>query len=154
MLTEEERREIEADLQQYDDPKAACIEAMKIVQSHRGWVSDESLRDLGELLRMTQAELDGVATFYNLIYRRPVGRHVILVCNSVSCWLMGYPQIREMLSQRLGIGLGQTTPDGRFTMLTVPCLGDCDHAPAMMIDSDLHHDLTAEKLDAILERYQ
>jgi NADH-quinone oxidoreductase subunit E len=154
MLTEEERREIEADLRQNDYRQGACIEAMKIVQTHRGWVSDESLADLGELLQMTPAELDGVATFYNLIFRRPVGRHVILVCNSVSCWVMGYPHIREQLSERLGIKLGETTPDGRFTMLTVPCLGDCDHAPAMMIDNDLHHDLTPEALDTILERYQ
>ncbi len=154
MLTEEERREIEAEARHYDRKQAACIDAMRVIQRHRGWVSDESLRDLGELLQMTMAELDGVATFYNLIFRKPVGRHVILICNSVSCWIMGYPRLREQIRARLGIDFGQTTPDGRFTLLPIVCLGDCDHAPAMMIDGDLHRDLTPEKVDAILEQYR
>ncbi|MHB0870721.1 MAG: NADH-quinone oxidoreductase subunit NuoE [Chloroflexota bacterium] len=153
MLTEEERREIEAELEHYEDRSAVCIEAMKVVQRHRGWVSDESLLDLGELLDMTPAEIDGVATFYNLIFRKPVGRHVILICNSVSCWIMGYTTLREQMSQRLGIDFGETTPDGRFTLLPIPCLGACDHAPTMMVDDDLHGDLTPEKIETILDNY-
>ncbi|MGE5617924.1 MAG: NADH-quinone oxidoreductase subunit NuoE [Sphingomonadaceae bacterium] len=153
MLTEEERREIEAELSHYEDRSAACIEAMKVVQRHRGYVSDESLHDLGELLGMTPAELDGVATFYNLIFRRPVGRHVILVCNSVSCWIMGYEDVKSHLTRLLGVDFGETTPDGRFTLLPIVCLGACDHAPAMMVDEDLHGDLTPEKLEAILASY-
>lgn len=154
MLTDEERREIEAELAHYGGRKQAVgIEAMRVVQRHRGWVSDEALRDVGELLEMTPAELDSTATFYNLIYRKPVGRHVILVCNSVSCWIMGYEGIRGELSRRLGIELGETTPDGRFTLLPVVCLGCCDHAPAMMIGDDLHQDLTPERLDEILASY-
>lgn len=154
MLTDEERREIEAELAHCGGRKQAVgIEAMRVVQRHRGWVSDEALRDVGELLEMTPAELDSTATFYNLIYRKPVGRHVILVCNSVSCWIMGYEGIRVELSRRLGIELGETTPDGRFTLLPVVCLGCCDHAPAMMIGDDLHQDLTPERLDEILASY-
>ena len=154
MLSEQERREIEAELQHYRQRRAACIEAMKIVQRHRGWVSDEALADIGEMLQMTVHELDGVATFYNLIFRRPVGRHVILICNSVSCWIMGYHGLREHLTKRLGIELGQTTEDGRFTLLPVVCLGDCDHAPTMMVDGELHRDLTPEKIDELLARYE
>ena len=90
MLTPEERQEIEAEFPRYPHKQAVCLDAMKIIQRHRGWVSDESLRDLGEVLDMTPEELDGVATFYNLIFRRPVGRHVVLICDSVSCWIMGY----------------------------------------------------------------
>lgn len=153
MLTEEERREIEAELSHYEDRSAACLGAMKVVQRHRGYVSDESLHDLGELLGMTPAELDGVATFYNLIFRRPVGRHVILVCNSVSCWIMGYEDVKSHLTRLLGVDFGETTPDGRFTLLPIVCLGACDHAPAMMVDEDLHGDLTPEKLEAILASY-
>ncbi len=153
MLTEEERREIEAELSHYMDRSAACIDAMRVIQRHRGWVSDESLQDLAELLQMSLAELDGVATFYNLIFRKPVGRHVILICNSVSCWLTGYPGLREHLNSRLGIGFGQTTSDGRFTLLPIVCLGACDHAPAMMVDEELHLDLTPERIDAILASY-
>ncbi len=151
MLSDEERREIEAEFAQYPDKRAVCIDAMKIVQEHRGWVSDESLRDLSELLGMSPADLDGVATFYNLIYRKPVGRHVIHVCDSVSCWIMGYDRIRERLSARLGISYGQTTPDGRITLLPIVCLGACDHAPAMMVDGELHQDLDEAKVDDLLE---
>ena len=153
MLTVEERQEIEAELRQFPSKRAASPEALKIVQRHRGWVSDEDLRELARLLDMTADELDGVATFYSLIFRRPVGRHVILICQSVTCWMLGYDRLREHLTARLGIELGQTTPDGRFTLLPVPCLGACDRAPAMMIDEDLHGDLDPQKIDRILEKY-
>ena len=154
MLTEKERQEIEAEIPRYPHKRAVCIEAMKIVQQHRGWVSDEAIRDIAELLQMTPEELDGIATFYNLIFRRPVGRHVIFICDSVSCWIMGYERMREHLTARLGIGLGETTRDGRFTLLPIVCLGACDHAPALMIDNDLHGDLDPEKIDTILENYE
>jgi len=154
MLTEKERQEIEAEIPRYPQKRAVCIEAMKIVQQHRGWVSDEAIRDIAELLQMTPEELDGIATFYNLIFRRPVGRHVIFICDSVSCWIMGYERMREHLTARLGIGLGETTRDGRFTLLPIVCLGACDHAPALMIDNDLHGDLDPEKIDTILENYE
>ncbi len=157
MLSAEERSEIEAEAAHYPTRRALCLEAMKVVQRHRGWVTDEALRDLGELLELTPEELDGVATFYNLVYRSPVGRHVILVCDSVSCWIMGYPRLREHLARRLGVQMGATTPDGRFTLLPVVCLGACDHAPAMMVDDDLLLDLDpaerAAEGDAALERY-
>lgn len=153
MLSAEERHEIEEEIHHYEHPQAACIEAMKIVQKHRGWVSDEGIQDVAEIIGMTPAELDSVATFYNLIFRKPVGKHVIMVCDSVSCWIMGYDNVKDCLSRKLGIGLGETTPDGRFTLLPVCCLGTCDRAPAMMVGDDLHRDLTPEKIDAILERY-
>ncbi|MAU00195.1 MAG: NADH-quinone oxidoreductase subunit NuoE [Anaerolineaceae bacterium] len=153
MLSREEQQEIEAELTHYPYKRGACIEALKIVQRHRGWVSDESLHDLAPLLEMSVHELDNVATFYNLIFRQPVGEHVILLCDSVSCWLMGYEQIRAQLQQELGIGMGQTTEDGRFTLLPMPCLGDCDHAPALMIDEELHHDLDGEKVTRLLGQY-
>jgi NADH-quinone oxidoreductase subunit E len=154
MLTPEEKREIEAELQRYPQKQAACVEALKVVQRHRGWVSDESIQDVAALLEMTPDELDGVATFYNLIFRQPVGRHVILLCDSVSCWIMGYESLHERLATRLGIKMGETTTDDRFTLLPIPCLGTCDHAPALMIDDDLYRDLAPEQLDAILERYE
>jgi NADH-quinone oxidoreductase subunit E len=153
MLGTEEKRQIEAELEQYDHKRAACVEALKVVQQHHGWVSDENLRELASILEMSPDELDAVATFYSLIFRRPVGRHVILICDSISCWILGYQDIRQHLKERLGIEEGETTEDGRFTLLPIPCLGTCDHAPAMMIDDDLHQDLTREKVDQILARY-
>jgi NADH-quinone oxidoreductase subunit E len=154
MLTEEIRAEIAEQIQHYDHKRAGCVEALKIVQKHHGWVSDASVREVARLLDMTPDELDAVATFYSLIFRRPVGRHVILICDSVTCWIMGYEDLLAHLTDRLGIGLGETSADGRFTLLPVPCLGTCDHAPAMMIDDDLHRDLDREKIDQILERYE
>ncbi len=154
MLTAEEINEIEAEAAHYPKREAVSIDALKIVQRHRGWVSDESLGDIAGHLGMSPADLDSVATFYNLIFRRPVGRHVITVCDSVTCWIMGEERIREHLQERLGIGLGETTPDDRFTLLPTVCLGCCDHAPAMMVGSDLHSDLNSQKIDAALEKYK
>jgi NADH-quinone oxidoreductase subunit E len=153
MLTEEERTEIEAEIRENEQKQAASVGALKIIQNHRGWVSDEAIKDISELLDMTPDELDSIATFYSLIFRRQVGRHVILICDSVSCWIMGYEKILDRLKNRLGIELGETTPDGRFTLLPVACIGLCDHAPAMIIDKDIHGNLDEEKIDDILSRY-
>ena len=152
-LTAEEIAQIEEEAARGRDRRAACIEALRIVQRHRGWVSDGALHDVAAALQMTPAELDGVATFYNLIFRQPVGRHVILICNSVTCWIKGYQSVREHLTSRLGIDQGQTTADGRFTLLPVVCLGDCDHAPSMMVDGELFSELTPERIDAVLAEY-
>ena len=154
MLTDKEIQEIDSEIEHYPHKRAASIEALKVVQKHRGWVSDENIRDIAQYLEMTPDELDGVATFYNLVFRKPVGRHVILVCDSVSCWVMGFETLMDHLKQKLGVQLGETTKDERFTLLTIPCLGTCDHAPALMIDNDLYRDLTTEKLDKILEQYK
>jgi NADH-quinone oxidoreductase subunit E len=153
MLTVEEREEIETKLADYPNTQAVAIEAILIIQRHQGWVSDEKLRDLSDFLRLSVANLDGVATFYNLIHRRPVGRHVALICDSVSCWIMGSERMRDHLCSRLGTPLGGTTPNGQFTLLPIVCLGACDHSPAMMIDGTLHENLDEPKIDEILARY-
>jgi NADH-quinone oxidoreductase subunit E len=154
MLTDDERREIETEMKRYPTRQAVCVDAMKIVQRHRGWISDESLHDIAALLQMTVDELDGVATFYNLIFRRPVGRHVILVCNSVTCWMLGADRVREQLSAASGAGVGGTSADDRFTLLPIVCLGACDHAPAVMIDRDLHADVDPARVGELLTRYR
>ncbi|HJR78364.1 MAG TPA: NADH-quinone oxidoreductase subunit NuoE [Nitrospiraceae bacterium] len=153
MLTDAERAEIEEELKHYPTKQAACVEALKVIQRRHGWVSDEHLQGVAALLGMTVDDLDGVATFYSLIFRKPVGRHVALLCNSVSCWMLGSDGLCRYMEQRLGIPLGGTTQDGRLTLLPVVCLGACDHAPVMMVDTDLHRDLDQEKVDRILERY-
>lgn len=153
MLTDEERCEIETKMEHYENNGAASIDALKTIQRHRGWVDDTALRDTAELLGLSPDKLDGVATFYNLIFRRPVGRHVILLCDSISCWVCGYESIHCQLRERLGITMGQTTPDKRFTLLPTACLGACDGAPVMMIDDDLHRNLTPERIDTILQDY-
>jgi NADH-quinone oxidoreductase subunit E len=153
MLTETERTKIRSEAAHFENPQAASIEALKVVQERAGWVCDEDLKEVAELLQMSPAALDSVATFYNLIFRRPVGKHVILVCDSVSCWIMGYESICEHLKNRLGVELGGTTADGNFTLLPMCCLGTCDRAPAMMVGGDLHRNLDPDKIDQILASY-
>jgi len=154
MLTAEEKQEIDKEISIVPVKKAAGIEALKIVQKHRRWVSDESLRDVAAYMEMSPEELDSVATFYNMIFRRPVGRHVILLCDSISCWILGYEKIQAHLTNRLGIKLGETTKDGRYTLLPNVCLGTCDCAPALMIDNDTYRNLTTDQLDEILNKYE
>ena len=154
MLAEEEKKEILEEIKHYPYPAVTCIDALKIVQHHRGWVSDESVKDIADILMMSNEEVDGIATFYSRIYRKPVGRNVILVCDGVSCMIMGYVSIYDYLSKKLGISFGETTSDGRFTLLPISCLGDCDHAPAMMINEDHYNDLTIKKVDELLGNYK
>jgi len=155
MLRPEEIRAIDHEIEIVPERRSACLEALQVVQRHRGgWIDDEALADVAAYLGMSVAELDSVATFYNLIRRRRVGRHVVHVCTSVSCWIMGYESLRARLSERLGVYFGETTADDRFTLLPIQCLGTCDRAPALMVDEDLHRDLEPEGLDAILERYE
>ena len=153
MLSDEEKQAIAAECQHCMEKQGASLEALKILQRRRGWISDESLHDICDYLDMTVEELDGVASFYNLIFRKPVGRHVIYLCDSVSCWMLGYDRLREAVCARLGIDFGETDREGRFTLLPIACLGACDHAPALMIDEDLHHDVGVEQLEGILARY-
>ncbi|MGO9378436.1 MAG: NADH-quinone oxidoreductase subunit NuoE [Dissulfurispiraceae bacterium] len=153
MITQEEKREIEEEIKKALTKKAAVIDVLKVVQRHRGWVPDEALEEASGLLGMTPAEVDSIATFFSLIFRSPVGKHVILVCDSVSCWLVGYQDVKRHLMERLGISLGETTKDGKFTLLPSACLGVCEEAPAMMIDDDLYTKLTPTLVDEILRKY-
>lgn len=148
-LTPREVEAINEEMSHYDDKSAASIEALKIVQKFRGWVSDDSLKAIAEILGTSPAQLDGVATFYNLIYRKPVGKKVIHYCNSVSCWMLGADKVCDKISRKLDINLGETTDDGEYTLLPIVCLGDCDHAPVMMIGDELYRDLDDKKLDTI-----
>jgi NADH-quinone oxidoreductase subunit E len=152
-LSETEIQAIQHEMTQYEDPGAATIEALKIVQEHRGWVSDESLEAAAAVVGVTPTQMEAVATFYNLIFRQPVGRHVIMICDSISCYLTGYEEILAYLKKTLAIDFGQTTPDNRFTLLPICCLGNCDNGPAMRINTDYHGRLTPEKVDAILAEY-
>lgn len=150
VLSDSEIAEIDAEIAHVPYRAAVAIDALKIVQAHRGWVSDESLRAIARHLEMSAEELDGVATFYNLIFRQPVGDRVILLCNSVTCWIKGYEQIQASITRRLGVGLGETTADNAFTFLPVTCLGACDRAPVMMVGDELHQDLDEAALDTAL----
>lgn len=153
-LSEEEITAIEAQIAHLPDRQSAAIEALQIVQKARGWISDESIHAIATLLEMSPAELDSIATFYNLIFREPVGRHVVMVCDSVSCYVMGCNAVNAAMRDHLQITPGQTTQDGRFTLLPIVCLGACDRAPVVLVDEDLHGDVQPAEIGAILESYK
>jgi NADH-quinone oxidoreductase subunit E len=152
-LSAGELAEIRHEVAHYEDPRAASIEALKAVQKHRGWVPDGAIAAIGAELGIPASDVEGVATFYNMIFRRPVGRHVIKLCDSISCFLTGYDALREAVAAHTGLGYGETSADGRFTLLPVCCLGNCDKGPSLMIDEDTYGPVAPHEVAALLERY-
>jgi NADH-quinone oxidoreductase subunit E len=151
VLSQVEISAIEHECALYESRPAAAIDALQIVQRERRWISDESLYAIADMLGMSATELEGIATFYNLIYRQPVGQHVIHLCNSITCWLHDYQSIAEHLRQTLNIEFGQTTADGNITLLPNVCLGCCDKAPALMLDGELVDSLDINTIDKLLQ---
>jgi NADH-quinone oxidoreductase subunit E len=154
MLTNDERRELEDAVQHYPDKRGAAIDALLLVQRRRGWISDDTLREIAQFLEITTEDLDSIATFYNLVFRKPVGRHVAFMCDSISCWIKGCEQVRERMKTLYDVDLGQTTADGRLTVLPIACLGQCERAPALMVDQDIYGDVTPDKIEQIVEKYK
>lgn len=153
MITDEEKKAIEASIHPGESRRIAISDALTIIQKRTGWICDDMVKEIATFLGMTPAEVDSIATFYNMIFRRPVGRHVIFICDSVSCYVMEYKKIKEHLQNLLGVPLGQTTPDNRFTYLPTACLGHCEEAPVIMVDGDVYGNVTPEKVDEILKNY-
>ena len=158
-LSQQEIAEIQQEARVYPSRRSVSLEALRIVQKHRGWVSDDALAALAAFLQVDIAELESIATYYQLIFRRPAGKFVIYCCNSASCWLMGCKSLQRQLESQLQIRPGQTTGDGKITLLETPCLGDCDKAPVMMVGTAagqfaMHRQLTAPALAALIEHLQ
>lgn len=152
-LSETERSAIEHEMHHYEDPRAASIEALKIVQKQRGWVPDGAIHAIAAVLGIPASDVEGVATFYSQIFRQPVGRHIIRVCDSMTCFIGGHESVFGAIQQQLGIAPGQTSADNRFTLLPVCCLGNCDKAPALMIDDDTFGNVSAAAVGQLLEAY-
>jgi len=151
MLPEELKKSLIDKIASVDHPRELVVDVMFALQDHYGYLSDEALEEAAILLGMTPLEMEELATFYTFIFREPVGKYVIHVCDSIICWMNGYESIRDFLSQKLGIKMGETTSDGVFTLLPVCCIGYCDRAPAILINRKVYGPLTPEKLDKILE---
>jgi NADH-quinone oxidoreductase subunit E len=131
-------------------PHELIVDLLRAIQSHFGWVPDDGVLLTAVTLGVLPIEVDEVATFYDKIFRRAVGRRVIHVCDSICCWSTGAEMITAHLKTSLGIGLGETTTDGAFTLLPTCCLGACGDAPAMMIGLTTHGRLTPAKIDEVL----
>ena len=135
-----------------DHPRELLVDIMLELQGHYGYLSDEAIEEAAGLLGMSPLEIEEVATFYTFLYREPVGKYVIHVCDSVICWMDGYESIKDYLCKKLDIDLGGTTADGLFTLLPVCCIGYCDRSPAMLINRKVYGHLTPQKIDEILEK--
>jgi len=151
MLPEELKASLKKEVLLSEHPRELVVDVMFVLQDHYGFLSDEALEEAADLLGMTPLEMEELATFYTFIFREPVGKYVIHVCDSVICWMDGYESIRDHLSRKLGIKMGETTSDGLFTLLPVCCIGYCDRSPAILINRKVYGPLTPEKLDNILE---
>ena len=150
MLPEALRKKWKDKIAAVAHPRELAIDLMFDTQAHYGYLSDEALEESAAMLGMTPLELEELATFYTFIYREPVGRYVIHVCDSLICWMDGYEKIADYLRRVLGVEPGGTTPDGLFTLLPVCCIGYCDRSPAMLVNRKVYGNLTVEKIDALI----
>lgn len=153
-LTDKEINEIKKEKKKYENPQAASIEALKIVQKKRGWISDNAIYAISKILKIPVSELEGIATFYSQIFRKPVGKYIIRYCDSFVCYITGYTSIKKRIEKILNIKPGQTTLDKKFTLLPTCCLGTCDKSPTIMINEDIYYFVTPEIILTLLEQYK
>jgi len=150
-LTPEREKHAHALLEKYPEKRAALLPLLWLCQRQNGYISSEVIAYAADFLELETAEVKGVVTFYTMFFQEPVGEHVIWVCRTLACDLRGGKAVQDHLERRLGVVPGQTTKDGKFTLLKAECLASCGSAPMVQIDDDYHENLTAEKLDRILD---
>jgi NADH-quinone oxidoreductase subunit E len=149
-LSAKEQHGIDALISHSPQLAGITIDVLKLIQAERGWVSDASLHALSLYTHISVADLDSVATFYNLIFRQPVGKVVLHPCDGISCDLMGAEHIRQCLSHHLNINAGETTADNHFTLIPLPCLGACDKAPVMIANKQLFENMTEDEIPELI----
>lgn len=152
MIPEELKNELGARVANAITNREAAVDVMKELQRHYGWLTDEAVSEAAGLLGLSPLQVEELATFYEMIYRRPVGKKVVHVCDSISCWTMGGETLLTHLAEKLGIDPGGTTADGMFTLLPCACLGMCGDGPTLMIGETLYGKIKPEMVDKILEK--
>ncbi|MFO7716787.1 NADH-quinone oxidoreductase subunit NuoE [Desulfosarcina sp.] len=152
MFPEKLKCELTAQIARVAHPREMAIDVINALQDHYGYFSDEALAMAAELLGMSPLEVEELATFYTFIYREPVGKYVIHVCDSLICWMAGEENLVAHLCDRLGIRMGATTADGLFTLLPVCCIGYCDRAPAILVNRKVYGPLTIASLDRLIDK--
>ena len=150
-FTEEEEARVKELIARYPERQAALLPVLRMAQDRAGWLSIPVMEEVGRVLDLPPAHVAGVASFYTLFYKRPVGRHVVQVCRNLSCALRGSLDLIEHAKSRLGVGLNETSEDGRFTLLAVECLAACDGAPCLQVNDDYHLDVTPQRFDEIVD---
>lgn len=154
MISDRLLAEFDSIVRNYPVRRSALIPILLTTQEQLGYLSDESIAAIARYLNLPAIDVYEVVTFYSMLRRHPVGKHHIQVCTNISCLLLGGEEIFERVSKRLGIKEGETTSDGQFSLAEVECLGACCNAPAMQVNYTYHNDLTAEKVDQILQTLQ
>lgn len=152
MLSEQHLKRLEELKQRYPHSQALLLPALWMWQEEHGWISEEGMRSIAGLLNIDPHHVYGVVTFYTMFNTKPVGRHKLELCTNVSCMLRGSDRILKHLEERLGITVGQTTPDGRFTLAEAECLGSCGTAPAMQVGDRYYESLDIARVDQILDQ--
>lgn len=150
-LPSETRAEIERIAEKTETRRAALLPALWKVQKRLGWLSEESMLEVAEVLNISPASVQNVATFYTMFFTKPVGKHTVWVCGTLSCALRGAREVEEHICGKLGISSGETTADGKITVMEAECLASCGTAPVMLVDNTLHENLTRESVDKVLE---
>ncbi len=154
VFTGEARAKLEALFPKYPTKQACLLPALWLVQEARGWISEPAMAEVAEVLGLTPAYVKGVVTFYTMYHTHPVGRHFIQVCTTSPCGLCGAEDVMRALLRESGCGeLGATSPDGRFTVVEVECLGACGFATPVLVDDDFHDSVTPDGVPALLARY-
>ena len=151
MMKEDLKKKLKKIVEKAHNHREALVDVIMECQQHTRWLDDDHVKDIAEITGYSPLQIDELTTFYNLMFRRPVGKRVMLLCDSISCTMMGSESLVSYLCQKLDIEMGGTTQDGVFTLLPICCLGNCGHAPAMLLNGKLYGNLTPEKIDAILE---
>lgn len=153
MLPDNIKSEIQKLMTRYPEPRSAVMPALHLVQRELGWLPDEAIQDIADVIGMSKTEVNSVATFYTMYAREPRGKHTIMFCTDLPCALNGADAMLEHLEHKLGCQAGQTSPDGKITLQEAKCLGGCHRAPVMLVDGIEHvENLTLEKLDEIIEQ--
>lgn len=151
MLSEESKSEIQRIRDEYPDPQSALLPALYLAQrDYGGWLPQEAFDEVAHAMDLPATQVAAAASFYTMLNQKPVGRHVVQVCTNISCSLLGAEHLLQYVGRKLGIEPGETTPDGKFTLLEVECLGSCGTAPMMQVDDAYHENLTEDKIDRIL----
>jgi NADH-quinone oxidoreductase subunit E len=149
-LSDTTRQEIEAALQRYPERRTAVLDALRAAQAEKGHLGADTIREVAEIMELDPNSLFSLVTFYDLFFDEPVGDNVIMICRSISCYLRGADDLLQYLSEKLGVPVGGTTPDGKFTLRTAECLASCGTAPAMLVNNRYYENLSKDKLDRIL----
>lgn len=150
MLSAKARQSIDTIKSNHETSQSALIPALHAAQEDQGWLSVETQREVADLLGLTEQTVRGVVSFYTMFYQRPVGTHVLQVCRNLSCCVKGGHRLQKQIEEKLGIHEGETTSDGRFTLLSVECLGSCGTAPVLMVNDAYHENVTPQDVDRLL----